>query len=39
VGLDAFYEHFKNQNETPDGDDEVVIGLYERGSDTLPLFL
>jgi hypothetical protein len=23
VGLDAFYEYFKNQNETPDGDDEV----------------
>jgi hypothetical protein len=25
VGLDAFYEYFKNQNETPDGDDEVDI--------------
>ena len=25
MGLDAFYEHFKNQNETPDGDDEVDI--------------
>ena len=25
MGLDAFYEYFKNQNETPDGDDEVDI--------------
>jgi hypothetical protein len=27
VGLDAFYEYFKNQNETPDGDDEVTYQL------------
>jgi hypothetical protein len=25
VGLDTFYEYFKNQNETPNGDDEVDI--------------
>lgn len=27
LGLDAFYEYFMNQNETPDGDDEVDIDL------------
>jgi hypothetical protein len=34
VGLDAFYEYFKNQNETPDGDDEVDIDFDK----ILPVF-